>query len=1208
MSFTPRDWRTILVDKLSYITAESPISSVSPGSIIATICEATSLEDGEQYFQMLEIIRNYSLNTTTGNDLDKRAQEYTLTRRQAQEATTYVTIGDSGIIKRNTKIYSGFSGPKSGDLIVYGNDRTGFPNSGSIIIGRGTGNVETVSYSSITEFTNYVLFNLSSALSNDHGTDETITLSQGGNRVVPSGTRVKVAENDISPEVVFILDTDVTLLDGEQEVERVSVTSEEPGSKGNVPAGLINEFVIKPFSTATVINPIRVTNGTDIESDEELRDRIKLHIQGLSRGVKSAILSSIIGLEDRETNKRVISANVIESNELGFPSICYIDDGTGFEPSYEGQGYEVVLEDATGGEKRLQLDMYPIVKAFLISNKFEPFNMTGVLELSISVNSVPETITFSSSDFDNASQATAEELIKAINLRSSLLEARTTDSGRRVIIFGKSLSNENIAVTGGTANTILQFPEKESTTLFLYKNYRTLLNKDGATASIESGNPENYGFLDGDTLLVKIDGRSGYQIITLLSTDVTAELVASKMNLQLQGATVVSSSNDTKVSIFSNTENSTESKVKIGRAGVVSGAVSGAVFFDSTLSTDFPWIGQLVGLRLKMTSGTYSGNAQVISAYSPSSGQITLASSIGGTPGLGDTYIIDGTANGNTGNPSTTTGKLSFSTIEARGDNKDYTLNRSQGQIELEEILGPGDRITAGTRYTRGQVTTSVNGDYVFLSPSSLIVSVDSGSGQTINFSASTYSPAQIVTEINNQLLGGRAFISIENTSKVSIRTNQWSTQTGSIQVLGGTANTVLKFSTDGDMSLVPHFPFLESGNAYNESTAQEYTFSNDSNLVIVLDSVLSSPYTIIMSFNGTVTLGDNVGPYNTFRDSSYISNFTINNFFKDFFLKWTTGANLNKMRKIVSYDSITGEFVLDSAVSNPISVGDTFVVIPRTAQNISKFFSSTVITGLGQKAQTEETYTNKLMISSLIAGSEGSVNVTGGTANNISLMFSSDGTALGTFQSTTKTGFMVGQQVVIGDSNTAEIGGFITSITGTGPYTFEVSDARESGSLLDLSNYLISENAYMKPKNLLNFSTVISYGFDAYTYYTGLLQKVQWTIDGREDDEENYPGVKAAGAQVEVKPPSTNRIIISIDVTTIEGVSLSSLQEEVKVAVSSYVNNLGVSQDLIVSEIINRVKSVTGVYDVDIIEPTSNIAVGDDEIVRVYNSDIIVG
>jgi len=1206
MAFEPRDWREILVDMISYIVSNTPISSVNPGSVTSTLMEASALEDAEQYYQMLEIIRNYSLNTTSGTDLDNRASEYGLVRNPAKTATSYVTIGDSAITKVQTTIYSGLTGPKAGDTLIYGDEITSFTSSGSIIIGRGTNNVESIAYSSITEFSNYIRFNLSSALQNDHGTDESIVLSQGGNRITPAGTKVKVLENDISAEVVYSTSEDAILLDGEENILEISITADASGSEGNSPAGLISSFVALPFSTAIVVNPAQVTSGEDEETDSELRDRIKLHIQGLSRGTTLSIYSSIIGLEDSDSNTRVVSAKVVETNETGKPSTCYIDDGSGFEPTYLGQGYETVILNATGGEQILQLEHYPLVKAFSLSSNSETFDMTGALDLVFEVNGVPETVSFATSDWDLPAEVSSEDIVRIFNLRSSLAEARTTQAGSKIILKSQSLNNEEIEVTGGTANAILGFPLRKSITLLLYKNFRTLLSKDGSTAVIESGNGEAYTFVNNDSLLVKIDGRTGYQEIKFQSTDTESEDVVIAMNLQVQGAVSVTTSTNTKVSLISNTENSSSSIVKIGRDGSITNATNGTIFRDSTLPDDFPFADQLVGLRILMTSGTYSGNAQEISAYDETIGEITVSSTIGGTPSVTDTYVIDGMANGNAANPATTTDKLDFSSTAETGSGNDYSLNRSQGQIELDDILLSEDTITCGTPYSRGQVETSSNSDFSILAPSTLTISVEGAGAQTINFPIATYTVASAVALINLTLIGARALASPNSENKLAIRTNKWEESVGSIQVTGGTANTVFNFPTTVVTSFEGHYSNSTSQNKEDDS-ASEYTFSEDSSVIIVIDSNLETPYNVTLSYDGTITLGDLSSPQTTFRDSSLITQFTEDEFFTGFFIKVTSGASIGKMRIVSSYTAATAEFVTADFGSN-LEVGSTFKIIPRTALNVAKFLSSTTVTGMSLKANIEEYISKYVNINSKTAGSLGSVNVTGGTGNSLSLSFATDGLVGGTFTAANKTGVMEGLEVKIQDSDTSAVYGFITSITGAGPYTFTIETARSGGAVIDLSTYTVAQSAYISPRNLLNFSTGLAYGLDAYSYYTGLLQKVQWTIDGKEDDLITYPGVKAAGVQVEVKEPSTNRISVTLDVTTIDGVSLSSIQEDIKSAVSNYINNLGVSDDVIVSEIIDRVMGVEGAYDVEVSSPTSNIAVGDGEIVRISDVDVIVG
>ena len=80
MLFNPRTYPEIYGGMVARVRAASPLTDVNYGSVLSTMLEAAAQEDDEQYFQMLEIIRGYSLDTTTGTDLEDRAFEYGLRR------------------------------------------------------------------------------------------------------------------------------------------------------------------------------------------------------------------------------------------------------------------------------------------------------------------------------------------------------------------------------------------------------------------------------------------------------------------------------------------------------------------------------------------------------------------------------------------------------------------------------------------------------------------------------------------------------------------------------------------------------------------------------------------------------------------------------------------------------------------------------------------------------------------------------------------------------------------------------------------------------------------------------------------------------------------------------------------------------------------------------------------------------------------------
>lgn len=69
--------------------------------------------------------------------------------------------------------------------------------------------------------------------------------------------------------------------------------------------------------------------------------------------------------------------------------------------------------------------------------------------------------------------------------------------------------------------------------------------------------------------------------------------------------------------------------------------------------------------------------------------------------------------------------------------------------------------------------------------------------------------------------------------------------------------------------------------------------------------------------------------------DSSLKGSFDDNHFI-DSNLIMTSGSNINQERIILSFDSSTGEIVLDSSLPNSASNGDTFKIEPAPAQRVS--------------------------------------------------------------------------------------------------------------------------------------------------------------------------------------------------------------------------------------------------------------------------------
>lgn len=118
-----------------------------------------------------------------------------------------------------------------------------------------------------------------------------------------------------------------------------------------------------------------------------------------------------------------------------------------------------------------------------------------------------------------------------------------------------------------------------------------------------------------------------------------------------------------------------------------------------------------------------------------------------------------------------------------------------------------------------------------------------------------------------------------------------------------------------------------------------------------------------------------------------------------------------------------------------------------------------------------------------------------------------------------------------------------------------------------------------------------------SYTYYTGLIFYAQRVINGDPNDEVNYPGVVAAGIEATVETPSIRRVTIRLAINALDGFEESDLAPLVRTEVENYVTGLGIGEDVIVSEIIERAMGVDGMYNVNVAEPTTDLSTAANEL-----------
>jgi len=506
-----KSYNEVLGDMIRKIIADTPVNDINKGSVLLTLLEAAAANDYENNTAILNVLELLNIDALKNADLDAYASNLGLARNTATKASGFIVINDSNITKRSTSLYPVKPAPIAGTNTMFVNDASTWNQSGKVYIGRGTPNFEgPLSYSSITNNGTFFAINLDSALEKDHLLSESIIDGQGTtDRQVLAGTIVKIPANNVNPEFEYIVLRDAVIPAGEDTSDKVSVVAIKSGSLGNAGINSITLFNTLPFAGAQVTNTNAFTNGIDTESDERFRDRVKAYSSTLARGTKQSILSAIDGVSDETDGKQVASAVITEPAEIGDASIVYIDDGSGFEPSYTGQSVDLLVASAGGNEEFLQLANYPLPRPQIINTTESPYLFANGMELKVLVDGVEESVLFIDADFKSTSSATISEVVVAINDKAKTFRCRLSDNSTRLLLYPLNERAETIQIVSDgavlDANTKLKFPINEFSYISLYKN-NVKLKEIERSASLTSTPYSTWGIVSTGNLILSIDG------------------------------------------------------------------------------------------------------------------------------------------------------------------------------------------------------------------------------------------------------------------------------------------------------------------------------------------------------------------------------------------------------------------------------------------------------------------------------------------------------------------------------------------------------------------------------------------------------------------------------------------------------------------------------------------------------------------------------
>ena len=132
-------------------------------------------------------------------------------------------------------------------------------------------------------------------------------------------------------------------------------------------------------------------------------------------------------------------------------------------------------------------------------------------------------------------------------------------------------------------------------------------------------------------------------------------------------------------------------------------------------------------------------------------------------------------------------------------------------------------------------------------------------------------------------------------------------------------------------------------------------------------------------------------------------------------------------------------------------------------------------------------------------------------------------------------------------------------------------------------------------------------YVFGIYVYYEGLIALGQLIVDGDPNDRATYPGIRAAGVRVVVQTPTVLIQNIVALITISEGYDHTTVESNVVEGIKEYVNGLGISGDVLVAELIWKIMSVSGVFNVNLTTPATDVTILDDQMARTTDFNISV-
>lgn len=219
---------------------------------------------------------------------------------------------------------------------------------------------------------------------------------------------------------------------------------------------------------------------------------------------------------------------------------------------------------------------------------------------------------------------------------------------------------------------------------------------------------------------------------------------------------------------------------------------------------------------------------------------------------------------------------------------------------------------------------------------------------------------------------------------------------------------------------------------------------------------------------------------------------------------------------------------------------------------------------------------------------------------NGITQLYLDDGTgSLDEYDST----YLTTADVVVSSAAGGEIDLYTTENAIRDDGSFVV---KKNGSTLtrNLDYYLNPSDGHIQLVVALTAGQTLT---ALYRHYVGLVQEVQRVTDGVRNDAQNYPGVRAGGAQVKALPATRVLQAVGAQIAVLNGYDTTTVSANVTAAIQEYINSLDIGEDVVVAVIIERSMAVDGMADFTLSAPTANQVILPNQVARILSASIVL-